>query len=179
MVDDELGDDSQFAPLGLLHETPEIAHRAESGIDVPVVRDVVTVIASRTRVERQQPERRHTEIMQVIKTFGQSGKVANAIAVAVAEGLDVKLVDDGVLEPQITIRGAGFNIDVWPDVHHVGSGDAAQQKRRIVGGVDAQPRAAPLEQLALAGREIFDSADRLARDFGVAKMKPEVLPAAG
>ena len=45
VIDDELGDDAQAAPLGFLDEAPEILHRPEIGIDVAIVGDVVAVVA--------------------------------------------------------------------------------------------------------------------------------------
>ena len=85
VIDDELGDHPQLSPLGLLHEATEILHRAEIGIDVTVVRNVVAVVAAGRGIEWQQPERRDAEILQVVELFGQSGEIADAVVVAVGE----------------------------------------------------------------------------------------------
>ena len=55
MVDDEFGDHPNIAPVRLSNEGPEIGHLAIGRIDVPVVRDVIPVIAQRRRIKRQQP----------------------------------------------------------------------------------------------------------------------------
>ena len=105
VVDDQLGDDAQVAALGFLHEAAEIPHRAEGGIDVAVVGDVVAVVAAGARIERQQPQRGDAEVVQVVEPLGQPGEIADAVAVAVGECLDVQLIDDGVLVPQPVVGG--------------------------------------------------------------------------
>ena len=103
---DELGDDAQAALLGFLDEAAEILHRPEIGIDVAIVGDVVAVVAAGRGVERQQPQRGDAEILQIVELFGQPGKIADAVIVAVGKSLDVKLVDDRVLVPEL-VAGLG------------------------------------------------------------------------
>ncbi len=112
VVDDELGDDAQSALLGFLDEALEILHRPEIGVDVAVVGDVIAVVAARRGIERQQPQRGDAEILQVSQLFRQSGKIADAVIVAVGEGLDVKLIDNGVLVPEL--------VDGFADLHFPG-----------------------------------------------------------
>ena len=100
MVDDEFGDDPQSALFGFLDEAAEILHRPEIGIDVAIVGDIVAVVAPGGGVERQQPQRGDAEILQVPQFFGQPGKVADTVIVAVGKGLDVELIDNGVLVPE-------------------------------------------------------------------------------
>src|SRR5512139_3292239 len=85
--------------MRFVDEGAEVGDLAVSGMYVVVVGDVVAVVAHRRRVERQQPQRVHAEFLQVVEPRDQPRKVAHAVAVAVAEGLDVQLVDDGVLVP--------------------------------------------------------------------------------
>ena len=100
VVDDQLGDDADVAAVRLGHEPIEVVQRAVARMDVLVVRDVVAVVAQRRRVERQQPQRVDAEPLQVVELLGQPGEVADAVVVAVEEGADVRLVDDGVLVPE-------------------------------------------------------------------------------
>src|SRR5262249_33865286 len=116
-VDDQRGDEAQVAPLRLRHESAEVAHAAEGGIDVAVIGNVVAVIAPRAWVERQQPQRGDAKVAQVVELLGEPGEITDAVAVAVAERLYVQLVDDRVLEPQAIVRGLGRNGDLGPDVH--------------------------------------------------------------
>ena len=101
VIDHQLGDDAQLAPLGFLHEAAEVLHRAEVGIDVAIVGDVVAVVAPGRGIERQQPERGDAEVLQIVEPLGQAGEIADAVVVAVGERLDVQLIDDRVLEPEL------------------------------------------------------------------------------
>ena len=65
-----------------------------------VVGDVIAVVAQRRGIERQQPQRRDTEILQVIELAAQPLEIADPIVVGVEERLDVQLIDDRVLVPQ-------------------------------------------------------------------------------
>ena len=77
--------------------------RAEIGIDAAIVGDVVAVVAAGRWIERQQPKRGDAEFLQVVELLGQPGEVADAVVVAVGERLDVQLIDDGVLEPELVL----------------------------------------------------------------------------
>jgi hypothetical protein len=68
-------------------------------MDAAVVGDVVPVVLQRRRVERQQPDRRHSEVGDVVELLEQSTEVAVAIAVRITKGFDVELIDDGVVVP--------------------------------------------------------------------------------
>ena len=105
VVDDELGNDPQAALLGFLDEAAEILHRPEIGIDVAIIGDVIAVVAAGGGVERQQPQRGDAEILQISQFLGQPGKVADAVIVAVGEGLDVELIDDRILVPELVGDG--------------------------------------------------------------------------
>ena len=82
-----------------VEELLEVLERAVRGMDREEVGDVVPVVAQRRGVHRQDPETVDAELGQVVEPLGQSGEVADAVAVAVHERLDVDLVEDGVLVP--------------------------------------------------------------------------------
>ena len=117
VIDDELGEYSQLPPLGLLHEAAEIGHGAEIGIDGAVVRNVVAIVAARRGIEWQQPKRGDAEILQVVKFFGQSCKIADAVVVAISKCLDVKLIDDRIFEPKLVAFGLRSRSDASDHVH--------------------------------------------------------------
>src|SRR6202011_988871 len=81
--------------------TPEIFRGPESGIDGAVVVNVIAVIAAGRGVERQQPQRGDAEVLQIAELFGQASEIADAVIVAVGEGFDVELIDDGILVPKL------------------------------------------------------------------------------
>ena len=104
VIDDEFGDDAQPALLGFLDEALEILHRPEIGIDVAIVGDVIAVVAAGRGIERQQPQRGDAEVLQIAELLGQPGEIADAVIVAVGKGLDVELIDDGILVPKLVGR---------------------------------------------------------------------------
>ena len=101
MIDNEFGDDPQAAPLGFDDEAAEILHGPEIGIDGAVVGDVIAVVAAGRGIERQQPQRGDAEVLQIAELFGQPCEIADAVIVAVGKGFDVKLIDDGILVPEL------------------------------------------------------------------------------
>src|SRR5262244_2418932 len=117
MIDDELGEYSQLPPLGLLHEAAEIGHGAEIGIDGAVVRNIVAVVTTGRGIERQQPKGCDAEILQIVKLFGQSCKIADAVVVAISKCLDMKLIDDRILEPKLVAFELRRHSDVSDHVH--------------------------------------------------------------
>ncbi len=83
----------------LADEGANVAQAAVGRVDVGVVGDVVAVVQQWRRVERQQPDRRYAQVLEVVELLRQPGEIADAVAVAVGERPDVQLVDDGVLVP--------------------------------------------------------------------------------
>ncbi len=100
VVDHQLGDHAKSAGMGLANERFEIAQVAVGRIDFGVSRNVIAVVAQRRRIERQQPQGRDAQVLQIVELRGQTGKIADAIVVAVVKRADVKLIDYRVLVPQ-------------------------------------------------------------------------------
>ena len=123
VIDDEFGNDPQVAPVRLADKSFEIVHPPIGRVDVFVIGDVITVVAQWRRVKRQQPQCSDAEVLQIIELAAQPLKVADAVVVAVKEGFDMQLIDDGVLVPQ-RVRGRRAH------------GRAAESQRcgRVVGG---------------------------------------------
>jgi hypothetical protein len=99
VVDDQLGDDPQPTMVGLVEEAAEVVQRAVVGVDACVVGDVVAAVAQGRRVERQEPQRGDTEVLEVAEALGEASEVTDAVAVRVLERAQVHLVDDRVLVP--------------------------------------------------------------------------------
>ena len=100
VIEHQFRDHPQPAPMRLVEEFLEVFQRAVARVDRHVVRDVVAVVAQRRGIKRQQPERGHAELLQVVELLDDTPEVADAIAIAIVEGADVELVDDGVFEPE-------------------------------------------------------------------------------
>ena len=100
VINDQLDHDLHVALMGGVEKGSEVSQGAVRGIDVDVVRDVVTVISKRRRKERKKPDAGDAELLEIVQMRQEAWKVADAIAVRVGEGTHVQFVDDGVLEPQ-------------------------------------------------------------------------------
>ncbi len=100
VIQDELDDDAQPERMRLREEVTEVLQRAVTGMDARVIGDVVPVVLERRRVHRLEPETIHSERRDVIQLRREPSEIADAVAVAVGERLDVKLIEDGVLVPE-------------------------------------------------------------------------------
>jgi hypothetical protein len=100
VVEDEVGDDAQAALVSFSDEGFEVFDRAVGGVDVEVVGDVVTVVFEGGRVHGHDPEAVHAQFLEIVQFTGQAGEVAVPVAVAVAKGADVDLIEDGVFVPE-------------------------------------------------------------------------------
>ena len=100
VIDDELGDDPDLAPVRFLDEAIEVVQRSVGGVNVLVVGDVVAVVLERRRIEGQQPQRIDAEPLEIRELAGQARKVTDAVGRAVDKRPHMRLVDDRVLVPQ-------------------------------------------------------------------------------
>ncbi len=100
IADGELIDHPHAAAVRLRDELAHIGQLAVHRVHVPVIGDVVAVVAKWGGVEGQQPDRADPELLEVGQLVDQALKVAAAVAVAVVEGSDMNLVDDRVLVPE-------------------------------------------------------------------------------
>ncbi len=104
VVQHQLGDDAQAAPVRLAQKTLEILQRAVRGMNVGVVGDVVAVVAQRRRTEGQEPDGGYAEVLQVIELLREAAEIADAVGNAVEEGAHVNFINDGVFVPGDTGR---------------------------------------------------------------------------
>ena len=72
VIDDQLDDHLDAALVRGGQKRLEVGQRAVARMHVPVVGDVVAVVFQRRREERQQPETRDAEILQVIELLRQA-----------------------------------------------------------------------------------------------------------
>ena len=104
MVQHQLGDHPQPAPVRLAQEALKILQRAVRGMNIGVIGDVVAVVAQRRGTEGKKPDRGYAEIFQVIELLREAAEIADAVGNAVEEGAYVNFVDDCVFVPG-DIRG--------------------------------------------------------------------------
>jgi len=77
-------------------------------MNIAVIGDVVSIIAQRRRIERQQPQGRHAEMLEIIKFLDQPLKIADAIVVGIEERFYMNLIDDRIFIPKrVFLSGTG------------------------------------------------------------------------
>ena len=99
VVQDQLGDHPDPAPVRLFDENAEVVDGADVGMHVSVIGDVVSVVLARRSADGEQPERVDAEVLEIVEPGGEPAEVADAVAVRIHERPHAQLVDDGVLVP--------------------------------------------------------------------------------
>ena len=113
VVGDQLHDDPQITAVGFLDQPAHVVQRAVVGMHSAIISHVVAVITQGRREDRQHPDRVHTQPLKIVQLRSQTGQVADAVAIAVGEGADEDLVEDGVFVPErirmhaVTVLEAG------------------------------------------------------------------------
>ena len=115
VIDDEIYQHADAALFGLMREVDEVAERAEAGLDLVVVADVVAVVAVGRLLERRQSDAGDAQPLQVVEAAAQALEIADAVAVGIHEGSDVQAVDDRVLVPEVLdhARSMGPSASPW------------------------------------------------------------------
>jgi hypothetical protein len=117
VVGDQVDDEADAAGMRLGDQLVEVVERAEDGIDVAVVGDIVAGILLRRGHERRQPQRVDAELGQVVEVRRDAPQIADAVAVRIREGARVDLVDHGRAPPLPTgVGGEGEGVREHGDV---------------------------------------------------------------
>jgi hypothetical protein len=95
VVRDQVHDDAQAQAARFSHHAVEVPERAEDGVDVAVVADVVSGVALRGAVEGREPDGVHVELGKLRHLGGDPREVTDSVAVHVPKGPRVDLVNDG------------------------------------------------------------------------------------
>ena len=110
VVHHQVDQDPNPALLRRVRELHEIAESAVARIDIVIIGDVVSVVFAGRSLERHQPDRGHSEAVQVIQPSHQSLEIADAVAVRIHVGADREAIDDGVLVPKVVDHARGPKI---------------------------------------------------------------------
>src|SRR5437763_15985667 len=72
---------------------------------IAVISNVIAIITQGRRIERQQPEGGHPEILQIVQLLDKPLKIANAVAIAIVEGPHVEIINDRIFVPPRSVMG--------------------------------------------------------------------------
>src|SRR5262245_985257 len=100
MVQHQIGDDAHTAAMRLIQKPTDISHRAVIAKDPSILSHVVPVVSERRREKRKEPDAVDSQPLQIVQLLGEAGKVSDAVAVLVEEGLPRELAEHGVLVPE-------------------------------------------------------------------------------
>ncbi|GIW54052.1 MAG: hypothetical protein KatS3mg082_0456 [Nitrospiraceae bacterium] len=90
MVQHQVRDHADAAPVGVVEERPHVLERAVIRIDAPVIRHVIAVVPQRRREEGEQPQAIDAQPLQIVQLLPEAAEVADAVVVAVVKRLDVQ-----------------------------------------------------------------------------------------
>jgi hypothetical protein len=82
-------------------EFHKIAERAVSRVDTIIVGDVVTVVLAGRWLKRHQPDRGHSQPVQIVETPQQPFEVADSVPIGIHIGPDGQAIEYAVLVPKI------------------------------------------------------------------------------
>jgi hypothetical protein len=100
VVGDEVEQYADAAPARLGDERVEVLERAERGVHVAVVRDVVAPVVVGRGHRRVQPDAVDPEPLEMVQMGDHAPQVADPVAVGVGEGARIDLVEHAVAPPR-------------------------------------------------------------------------------
>src|SRR5688572_12023474 len=111
MVEHEIHEHTNPAPVRFRDQTLEITQRPEPWIDGAVIRHVVPKILHRRGINRREPDRINPErlwraVVKVIQAARDPGQISDSVSIRVLETPRVDLVDHGALPPERIVTHA-------------------------------------------------------------------------
>ena len=88
------------AMMSSVEERLEVAQRSIRRIDVGVIGDVVSIVAQRRWEEWQKPDAGDAQVLQIVETRQQAGKIADAIVIRIRKRANVQFIDNRVFVPE-------------------------------------------------------------------------------
>ena len=99
VIDDQIHDDVHIPFPGFLQQSVHVLHGAEPGIDIVIIRNIISLIRQRGTVDGGEPENVDAQIFEVIQAADDTGQIPDAVSVGIAEALGVNLISDFIVPP--------------------------------------------------------------------------------
>ena len=93
MVENHIKHETEAKFICLTDHCVRIVHRTEHRIDGIIIGDIIAIVIHRTSEKWREPHVIDTKVLQIRELRPDAVQVADAVAVRVAEGLDIDLVD--------------------------------------------------------------------------------------
>ena len=104
MVRDEIDEDTELEVVRFGNQRIGVGQRAEVGVDVAIVGDVVAAVEQRRGIPRADPDGVDAELGKIRQPRPNAVEIADAIPVRVGERAWVDLVDDCATPPLGRLR---------------------------------------------------------------------------
>src|SRR5271165_7511839 len=100
VVEHQFNEHLHAALMGGVQKLLEILQTSVVRMDIRIIRDIVSVVAQRRRIEWQQPQAGNAEVLKVIKLADQAGKIADAVIITVGKSTNMEFIDNRILVPE-------------------------------------------------------------------------------
>ncbi len=99
MVQHQIHDDADTALPRLFNQFLHVLQRAKHGVDVLIVRDVVTIVVLWGSAHRGEPDCVYPQSLQIVQLRDDPLQVSYAVPVAVREAAGIDLINHGAFPP--------------------------------------------------------------------------------
>ena len=99
MVQHQIQNDPDPALPCLGNQVVHVLQRSEDGIDVLIVRDVISIVILRRAEDRREPDCADAKFLKIIQLCEDPGEVPDSVAVGVTEAPRIDLVNHRLLPP--------------------------------------------------------------------------------
>lgn len=104
MVGHDVDDDLDAARVSRSDHVIEVVKRAETWVDIAVVRHIIAAIDKRRRVKRAQPDGLDTQPLKIVHLLGNARDIAQTRTSRILKRARVDLIDRGIGHPRARRR---------------------------------------------------------------------------
>src|SRR5258708_34585276 len=104
MVQHQVGDDFNAAPVSAIQKILEIAQCAVIRVNSVIIGDIVAIIFEWGWVGGHNPQAVDAQLLEVIELARQALNISVAIGIAVKKGAYVHLIEDRIFVPEILLH---------------------------------------------------------------------------
>ena len=81
------------AALGSLpYQLVKVLHSSVSGVNISVIRDIVSVVILRRGKKRSDPQIVHTQLCQIIQMLNYASQISETVSVCILKRLGINLI---------------------------------------------------------------------------------------
>ena len=99
VIDDKIHQNRQISFPGLGNQFVHIVHRAETGIDLIIVRNIITLVCQRGLVAGGQPEDVHPQVFQIVQFADNTPQISNAVSGSIKKTFGIDLIGNFSVPP--------------------------------------------------------------------------------